>query len=89
MQNLKQDIESLGGINLVVIDEYKRLSGRYEFISGQKEEVSGFILLLEEAITEIEDTSLEKFAAILRQSIRTSWIFSLSYSRWRSASAAG
>ena len=61
---LRSEIESLGGINMVAIDEYKRLSDRYEFITTQKEEVSGSILLLEEAITEIEDTSREKFTAI-------------------------
>lgn len=64
VQKLRNEIESLGGINMVAIDEYNRLSERYEFISTQKEEVSGSILLLEEAITEIEDTSREKFAVI-------------------------
>ncbi|SMF66647.1 chromosome segregation protein SMC [Pseudobacteriovorax antillogorgiicola] len=64
VQSLRAQIEALGGINMVAIDEYKRLKERYEFIQSQKEEVSGSILLLEEAISEIEDTSREKFAAI-------------------------
>ena len=64
ISKIRNDIEGLGAINMVAIDEYKRLSERYEFITTQKEEVSGSILLLEEAITEIEDTSREKFAAI-------------------------
>lgn len=64
VQSLREKIEDLGGINMVAIEEYKRLKERYDFIQSQKDEVEGSILLLEEAISEIEDTSREKFSAI-------------------------
>ncbi len=64
VQALKNKIENLGAINMIAIEEYHRLQERYEFIHGQREEVTGSILLLEEAIMEIEDTSREKFASI-------------------------
>ncbi len=61
VQTLRRKIESLGGINMVAIDEYERLSERHQFITAQREEVFGSILLLEEAIAEIEETSRERF----------------------------
>ncbi|MFW7381849.1 MAG: chromosome segregation protein SMC [Oligoflexus sp.] len=64
VQSLRREIESLGAINMVAIEEYERLSERYNFIQAQKEEVQGSILLLEEAISEIEETSKEKFLTI-------------------------
>lgn len=64
VQALKKEIENLGAINMVAIEEYTRLQERYTFIHGQSEEVTGSILLLEEAITEIEDTSRDKFAGV-------------------------
>lgn len=63
VQSLRKKIESLGAINMVAIEEYERLNQRYEFIQGQREEVTGTILLLEEAIFEIEETSREKFTS--------------------------
>ena len=61
VQSLRRKIEALGGINMVAIDEYERLSERHQFITAQREEVIGSILLLEEAIAEIEETSKERF----------------------------
>jgi chromosome segregation protein len=51
----------MGGVNMVAVEEYERISKRHEFIDAQKEEVLGSILLLQEAIDEIEETSKEKF----------------------------
>ena len=48
---------------MMAIEEYEKLMERYEFLTGQKEEVIGSIMLLEEAISEIEETSREKFLA--------------------------
>ncbi|NRA65198.1 MAG: chromosome segregation protein SMC [Pseudobacteriovorax sp.] len=64
VQKIKAEIEGLGAINMIAIDEYNRLQERFQFIHGQREEVTGSIMLLEEAITEIEDTSREKFTEI-------------------------
>ena len=60
---MKSKIDGLGAINMMAIEEYEQLMERYEFLTGQKEEVIGSIMLLEEAISEIEETSKEKFLA--------------------------
>ena len=61
IQKLRVQLEGMGAINMVAIEEYERISKRHEFIDAQKDEVLGSILLLEEAIDEIEETSKEKF----------------------------
>ena len=63
VSRLKSKIDGLGAINMMAIEEYEKLMERYEFLTGQKEEVIGSIMLLEEAISEIEETSREKFLA--------------------------
>lgn len=64
VQRLRSRIDNMGAINMVAIEEYERLSERYQFIEAQREEIFGSIQLLEEAISEIEETSREKFMAI-------------------------
>lgn len=61
IQKLRTQLEGMGAINMVAIEEYERISKRHEFIDAQKDEVLGSIVLLEEAIDEIEETSKEKF----------------------------
>ena len=63
VSRLKSKIDGLGAINMMAIEEYEKLMERYEFLTGQKEEVIGSIMLLEVAISEIEETSREKFLA--------------------------
>jgi chromosome segregation protein len=63
ISKLRGQLEVMGAINMVAIEEYERISKRHEFIEAQKEEVLGSILLLEEAIDEIEETSKDKFLA--------------------------
>lgn len=63
ISRLRSQLEGMGAINMVAIEEYERISKRHEFIDAQKDEVLGSIALLEEAIDEIEETSKEKFLA--------------------------
>ncbi len=58
---LRTGLEGMGAINMVAVEQYEKISVRNEFIQAQKEEVLGSILLLEEAIEEIQETSREKF----------------------------
>jgi chromosome segregation protein len=61
ISKFRNQLENMGGVNMVAVEEYERISKRHEFIDAQKEEVLGSILLLQEAIDEIEETSKEKF----------------------------
>ncbi|MDQ3230704.1 MAG: hypothetical protein M3Q07_02705, partial [Pseudobdellovibrionaceae bacterium] len=61
ISKFRGQLETMGGVNMVAVEEYERISKRHEFIDAQKEEVLGSILLLQEAIDEIEETSKEKF----------------------------
>ena len=63
VSKLRGQLEGMGAINMVAVEEFERISKRHEFIAAQKEEVLGSISLLEEAIDEIEETSKEKFLA--------------------------
>ena len=46
VSRLKSKIDGLGAINMMAIEEYEKLMERYEFLTGQKEEVIGSIMLL-------------------------------------------
>lgn len=61
IQKLRSQLETMGAINMVAVEQYEKISQRHEFINAQKEEVLGSILLLEEAIEEIQETSRDKF----------------------------
>ncbi|RYZ53084.1 MAG: hypothetical protein EOP07_18460, partial [Proteobacteria bacterium] len=61
LNKLKTNLEGMGAINMVAVEQYEKISARNEFIQAQKEEVLGSILLLEEAIEEIMETSKDKF----------------------------
>ena len=61
LNKLRTSLEGMGAINMVAVEQYEKISGRNEFIQAQKEEVLGSILLLEEAIEEIMETSKDKF----------------------------
>ncbi|MBC7658645.1 MAG: chromosome segregation protein SMC [Chitinophagaceae bacterium] len=61
LNKLRTSLEGMGAINMVAVEQYEKISVRNEFIQAQKEEVLGSILLLEEAIEEIQETSKDKF----------------------------
>lgn len=63
LNKLRTSLEGMGAINMVAVEQYEKISARNEFIIAQKEEVLGSILLLEEAIEEIRETSKDKFIA--------------------------
>ncbi len=63
ISRLRGKMDGMGAINMMAIEEYERLTQRYNFITQQREEVIGSIRLLEEAIMEIEETAKEKFLA--------------------------
>lgn len=67
VKNLKKKIDSLGAINMVAVEEYDKLNERFEFVTGQKDDVLSSIQILEDAVTEIETTAKAKFLDIFEK----------------------
>lgn len=61
-QNLKKELNSLGNVNTGSIDEYERLSKRYEFLTSQKFDLESASTELKGIINEMDDIMVEKFA---------------------------
>lgn len=67
LQGIKQQIKSLGNINLNAVDEYKEVKERYEFLSAQqddilkaKQELTVLISEMTEIMTEMFDKNFKK-----------------------------
>jgi len=60
--SLKREMNALGEVNVGAIDEYARISERYEFLSGQYADISGAAGELEGIIDEITGKMKEVFA---------------------------
>ncbi|MCI7767373.1 MAG: chromosome segregation protein SMC [Oscillospiraceae bacterium] len=60
--SVKQKIRSLGTVNLAAIEEYKEVSERYEFMSGQLSDVNSSKRELEKLIDELTETMKKKFS---------------------------
>lgn len=61
VKQLRAKIEDLGPVNMMALEEHKKLSERHDFVAKQKQEIIESIALLREAIAEIEDTATIKF----------------------------
>jgi chromosome segregation protein len=57
---LREKIQELGPVNLGTLEEYEELRTRYDFLSGQQEDLIKSIEELEEAITKINATTRRK-----------------------------
>ncbi len=57
---LRGKIQEIGPVNLGTLDEYEELRTRYEFMTGQQEDLNRSIIELEEAITKINSTTRKK-----------------------------
>lgn len=60
--NLKKELKSLGNVNLGSIEEYERLSTRYEFLTSQKFDLESASLELKGIISEMDNIMVERFA---------------------------
>ncbi|QXM05893.1 chromosome segregation protein SMC [Crassaminicella indica] len=58
---LKKKIKDLGSVNLNAIEEYKAVMERYEFLTGQKEDLTAAIDSLKKVIKEMENTMRIQF----------------------------
>ena len=65
---LRRGISALGTPNLGAIEEYERVSGRYEFLTGQRDDVQKakkeLLDIIRDVTGEMKDVFLEKFRAI-------------------------
>ena len=62
LSSVKQKIRALGTVNLAAIEEYKEVSERYEFMSGQLSDVNSSKRELEKLIDELTETMKKKFS---------------------------
>ena len=61
VNTLKNDIKRLGMVNLAAIDEYKRVSERYEFLTNQKNDLLNAKETLLEIISEMDSVMEYEF----------------------------
>ena len=67
VSSLKRKIEELGVVNLGSIDEYTRISERYEFLTKQKEDLLNAKDTLNEIINEMDDVMKSKFITTFKE----------------------
>lgn len=61
VQLIKRSIEELGVVNLGAIDEYDRISERYQFLTGQKDDLETAKDQLYQVIDEMDEVMVERF----------------------------
>lgn len=62
VSKLKSEIRSLGNVNIGAIEEYERVSERYNFLNKQKEDLEQAENTLLEIIKEMDEVMKERFA---------------------------
>lgn len=60
VNNLKRDIKALGEVNTGSISEFDRINTRYEFLTKQKDDLTGSINDLLEIINELDETMKDR-----------------------------
>lgn len=61
VRDLKRQISSLGDVNLGAIEEFQRVSERYEFLAGQKRDLIEAKTTLYQVIREMDDEMSKRF----------------------------
>lgn len=67
LAEIKQKIRALGNVNVAAIEEYKEVSERYEFMSGQLNDVESSKRELERLIEELTETMRRQFSESFNQ----------------------
>lgn len=63
LKDLRGQLDKMGEINVTAIEEHAEVAKRFEFLSGQKNDLEGSLEQLREAISRIDKTSRERFQA--------------------------
>ena len=61
VKSLKRELDSLGNVNLGLIDEYERISKRYDFLNNQRNDLENSSDELKDIIKQMDDIMIEKF----------------------------
>ena len=61
LQRLQQKIADLGEVNLMAIEEFQELEKRYDFLTGQRDDLKEALDDLEKAIAQINRTTRRRF----------------------------
>jgi chromosome segregation protein len=61
---LQRDLRALGGVSATVVDEYRELSERHDFLLGQSQDLQAAMAELREAAEELEAHMRTRFAEI-------------------------
>jgi len=67
VRELKRQIAMLGNVNIGAIDEYRRVSERYEFLSGQKNDLTEAKAKLNGIIREMDEEMSRRFVATFEE----------------------
>ena len=63
---LRREIRAMGNVNTGAVDEYRRLSERYDFLAGQRADLQAACASLRETITEIDRNTRAVFLSTFR-----------------------
>ncbi len=66
-EKLRGELDALGAVNMLALDEYEKLQARQEFVNQQRQELRDSIEFLRQASAEIEASSVQRFNATFKQ----------------------
>ena len=66
-EKLRGELEALGAVNMLALEEYEKLQAREEFVNQQRQELRDSIEFLRQASAEIEASSVQRFNATFKQ----------------------
>lgn len=67
LKRLQQRIDALGEVNLTAIEEYREQEERYDFLSGQRDDLNQSLDDLQKAISQINRTTRRRFKETFEQ----------------------
>ena len=62
VQRLRRELRAMGDVNLGAVEAYERLSGRFEELTAQKEDVEGGMVEIMRSIHELDKLTRDKFS---------------------------
>ena len=66
-EKLRGELDALGAVNMLALEEYEKLQAREEFVNQQRQELRDSMEFLRQAIAEIETSSVQRFNATFKQ----------------------